>query len=104
MTGSSATLTTLPALGVWFLGLSLLIQIVQELYKHLTSSKSRAYSMTLVDFVGPFAKQLFQASVAPELTIRGPFQFRRTRPHGRLLPLKKEALVMALDRFGFVFL
>ena len=98
MIASSVTLTTLLALAAWFLGLSLLVQIVQELYKLLTSSKSRAYAAALTDFAGPFARQLLESNIAPELTVRGPFQFRRRQPLGRLLPLKKETLVTALER------
>src|SRR6266516_2698378 len=96
LTGSP--LSTMMAIAAWFLGLSLFVQVLQELYKQLTSSKSRAYSAALIDFAGPFAAQLLQPDVAPDLTIRGPFQFRRLRPQGRLQPLEKESLVSALER------
>jgi hypothetical protein len=91
-------MSTLMALAGWFLGLSLFVQVVQELYKQLTSSKSRAYSTALIDFAGPFAALLLEPDVAPDLTIRGPFQFRRLQPQGRLQPLEKASLIGAFER------
>jgi hypothetical protein len=96
----SATLNTLLALAAWLLGISLFVQVVQELYKYVTSSKSRAYSIAILDFLGPIAKQIVEPGVSSSLMIRGPFQFRRLQPRGRLLPLNKETLVAAVERTG----
>jgi hypothetical protein len=98
MGATSATLTTMMALAAWFLGISVFVQVVQELYKQLSSSKSRTYSSTLLDFFGPAAQQLLDAGTTSRVMIRGPFQFLRLQPKGRLLPLEKETLLGALER------
>lgn len=90
--------STLLALAATFLGFSLLVQVFQEVYKYLTSSKSRSYVNTLVDFLGPHAYQLLRPGTLPELQARGPFQLLRRRPTGRLQPLEQPELVSALER------
>ena len=95
---SSSLLSTLIALSGVFLGLSLLVQVLQEVYKYLTSSKSRSYLKVLVDFLGPFAYQLIRPGTLPELQSRGPLQWLRRRPSGRLQPLDRNDLASALER------
>ena len=96
--GNSALFSILIALAATFLGLSVLVQVIQEIYKHLTSSKSRAFNQVLRDFLGPWIAQLYRPGVIPDLVVRGPFQFFRRRPGGRLLPLSKDDLIKALER------
>lgn len=89
---------TILAMATTFFALSLLVQVIQELYKYLTSSQSRAYRGTLIDFLGPHAEQLFRPGAIPDLQVRGPFQFLRRRPEGHLQPMDKDDLVIALER------
>lgn len=77
--------------------LAVLVQIIQELYKFLTNSKSRAYMKALIDFIGPWAYQLIRSDLLPNLLARGPFQIRRLKPKGVLLPLDKQQLVSRLE-------
>jgi hypothetical protein len=96
--GNSPLFGVLLALAATFLGLSVLVQVIQEIYKYLTSSKPRAYNQLLRDFLGPWIAQLYRPGVIPDLVVRGPLQFFRRRPRGRLLPLGKENLIKALER------
>jgi hypothetical protein len=95
---NSAFLTTILGLAASLAAFAILVQITQEVYKYLASSKARAYRDALVDFIGPAAAQLLQPGAAPELFVPGPFQFRRVQPKGKLLPLGRDALVKALER------
>jgi hypothetical protein len=90
--------STLLSLAAAFLGLSLLVQVFQEVYKYLTSSKARAYENALVDFLGPHALKLKRPGALPDLLTRGPFEFLRRRPTGHLQPMNKDTLVTALER------
>lgn len=94
----SPLLSTLIALAGTFLGLALFVQVTQEAYKQLSSSKSRSYVNTLVDFFGPHVYGLLQPGALPELQLRGPFQWLRTRPTGRLQPMQLPDLIAALER------
>lgn len=90
----SQWISSLLGFAAFILGLSVLVQIVQESFKYLSSSKDRAYSRLLSDFLGPWAMQLKQTSFM--LTVRGPFQFLRIRPQGVLLPMDRDQLEAAL--------
>lgn len=81
-----------------FLGLAVLVQILQELYKFLTSSKGRAYTKVIVDFLGPWATQILEAGPSVNLQVSGPFQIKKLSPGGILLPMDKEGLTDALER------
>lgn len=98
MIDSTSLLTTMLSLAAALLGLSLLVQVIQEVYKYLTSSRSRSYERVLVDFLGPHALQLKRLGCLPDLQARGPFQFLRRRPTGRLEPMDRETLIVALER------
>ena len=91
-------LSTLLSLATTFLGLSLLVQVIQEVYKYLTSSKSRSYEQVLLDFLGPHARRLKKPGTLPDLETRGPFQVLRRRPTGRLQPMDKPTLITSLER------
>jgi hypothetical protein len=91
-------ISTLLGLAATFLSLAVLVQIVQELYKFVSSSKSRAYTIALKDFLGPWANDLVRPAGFPDLRVRGPFQLARIRPLGKILPMRKEELVSALER------
>jgi hypothetical protein len=98
--GESAFLTTLIALTGLFLALAIFVQILQELYKYLTSHKARTYTKSLVDFMGPWSSRIVDRDFLPELKVRGPFQLARVRvrPAGKLLPLNREELAEVLER------
>lgn len=91
-------LTTILGLAGTFLGLAILVQVIQECWKYLFSTKSSAYERALFSFVGPWARQLMRPGVLPDLQVDGPFQFWRRRPRGKLLPLDKPELVAAMER------
>lgn len=97
MLGSSI-LSTLLALAAILLALSLFVQVFQEVYKYLTSSKARCYTSALTDFLGPWAAQMRRPGVLPDFQARGPFQFRRLRPRGILLPLERAELLEGMER------
>ncbi len=94
----SPLLTTLLGLAAMFLAISLLVQVLQELYKYLRNSKATAYQSALVDYLGPWAGALMRPSPMPDVRVRGPMQWRRLRPSGKILPLNKDTLVDCLER------
>jgi len=91
-------LSTLLALAATFLGLAVLVQVLQEIYKYLTSSKYRSYTKVLTDFLGPWVNQLLAPGPFLDLQVSGPFQIRRLSPKGILLPMDRENLTGALER------
>jgi hypothetical protein len=92
----NTVLTPLLAMTAWFLGLSILVQVLQELWKYVTSSKSRAYEQALADFLGPFFVRRLKQD--PALSVRGPLQFRRVSIAGRVLPLNADDLVSSIEK------
>jgi hypothetical protein len=94
----NSLLTVLLTLAATFLGLSIVVQVIQELYKYLRSSKGRAYQIALQDFLGPLALELLRPGVLPDVRVRGPLQLKRVRPEGMILPMKREELSKALER------
>jgi hypothetical protein len=93
---TDSVLTPLLAMTAWFLGLSILVQVLQEMWKFVTSSKSRAYERALADFLGPFV--IGRLKQNPLLAVRGPLQFRRVSIAGRILPLNADDLVAAFEK------
>ena len=91
-------LTIALSLSAIFLGLSLFVQVLQEFYKFITSSKSRAYKKALIDFSGPWVKKLYEPATLINIVARGPFQIFRRRPTGKVLPMDKENIVKALEQ------
>lgn len=91
-------LTTILGLAGTFLGLAIVVQVIQEGWKYLFSTKSAAYERALFAFIGPWARQLMKPGVLPDLQVDGPFQFRRRRPRGKLLPLDKPDFTAAMER------
>jgi hypothetical protein len=77
---------------------ALLVQVIQEFHKFLLSVKGRVYTKVLTDMLGPWAGQLCRPEALPDLQPRGPFQFRRLKRGGVLLPLDRPTLVSALER------
>lgn len=100
---SSSALATLLALAATFLGLAAAVQILQEFWKHLSRSEARTYQKVLIDFAGPWIQQLLQPGVLNDLEVRGPFQLRKVRPKGVLLPLPKDELLRAAERVAPVW-
>lgn len=91
-------LSRLLTLAAIFLGLALLVQVLQEVYKHLVSARAGTWSGALIDYLGPWGKILLAPGALPDLRVRGPFQFRRLRPGGKLLPTDRDELVEAMER------
>lgn len=80
------------------LALSIFVQILEELYKYLTSSSSRAYTRVLQDFLGSLGRRLSSAPEFGSFRVRGPFEWLRKYHTGRLLPLNKDDLGKALTK------
>jgi len=96
---SSSWLSTLLALAAMLLGLAIAVQVIQEMWKYVTSSRDIAYATVLRDFLGPYlSRQLDRPGVIRDLQVRGPFQFLWWRPSGKLLPMDADELVAALER------
>ena len=95
---TASLLSNLLGIAASFLGVSLLVQVFQEIYKFLTSSKSRAYRNALNDFLGPWVPELLRADALPDIRVRGPLQLRRLRPGREILPLEAKTLAAALER------
>ena len=95
---SSPMLSIIATLTGAFLGLAVAVQVVQELWKYLTSSKSITYAKTLADFLGPWSQRLQSDGATLQLQVRGPLQWFRVRPRGVLLPMTKDQLLSAMDR------
>jgi hypothetical protein len=78
--------------------LSIITQILQELYKFLTDSKSRAYMRALCEFIGPLALKLPSVDEGTNLLTSGPFQIKRFRTTGKFQPLAKEVLLSRMEQ------
>ena len=81
-----------------FLALSVGIQVLQEMWKYLFSTKAGVYSRVLGDWLGAWARELLESPALADLQVRGPFQVRRIKPTGKLLPLTREDLIDGLER------
>lgn len=97
-TTGSNLFTTILGLAGTFLGLAILVQVIQESWKYVLSTKSAAYERALLQFIGPWARQLTRPGILADLQADGPFQVWRRRPLGKLLPLEKPELVEAMER------
>jgi hypothetical protein len=84
------------ALAAMLLGISLLVQVLQELWKFATSSKAIAFEKALDDFAGTWATHHLRQDTA--LAVRGPFQFRRVANAGHVLPTEKNDLLASLEQ------
>ena len=84
------------ALAAMLLGISLLVQVLQELWKFATSSKAVAFEKALDDFVGMWAAAHLRQDTS--MAVRGPLQFRRVSKAGHVLPTAKGDLVAALEQ------
>ena len=84
------------ALAAMLLGISLLVQVLQELWKFATSSKAIAFEKALDDFVGTWAAAHLRQNTT--MAVRGPLQFRRVSKAGHVLPTAKGDLVAALEQ------
>ena len=96
--GLMPMLATFLGAASYLLALAIFVQVFQELYKYVTSSKSKTYLKTLIDFAGPWAGQLVKSGNLPDFATRGPFQFLQIRPPNKLLPLDRTALSDAAVR------
>jgi hypothetical protein len=84
------------AVAAMLLGISLLVQVLQELWKFSTSSKAVAFEKALDDFVGTWAAAHLRQNTT--MAVRGPLQFRRVSKAGHVLPTDKDDLVAALEQ------
>jgi hypothetical protein len=89
-------LAPLVALAAMLLGISLLVQVLQELWKFATSSKAIAFEKALDDFVGTWAASHLRQNTT--MAVRGPLQFRRVSKAGHVLPTDKVDLIAALEQ------
>jgi hypothetical protein len=94
----SSLLSAILSLVAMFLALAIVVQIVQEIYKFLTCSKSRAYVRALEDFIGPLANSIVKQGALPDPRVRGPFQFSGLRSSGRILPFSKKEFTAAIEQ------
>jgi hypothetical protein len=96
---SGSLVTVLLGLAAMLLGIAIAVQVLQELWKYITSSRDIAYHAVLKDFLGPhLSRQLDRPGVLRDLQVRGPFQGLWWRPSGKLLPMDADELVIALER------
>jgi len=91
-------LTTIIGVAATILALSVVVQVIQEMYKYFTSSQSRVYVKVLTDHMGAIAKDIAFAPDFADLRTRGPFEILRRRPTGRLMPLEADELRAAAER------
>jgi hypothetical protein len=84
------------AVAAMLLGISLLVQVLQELWKFSTSSKAIAFEKALDDFVGTWASAHLRQNTT--MAVRGPLQFRRVSKAGHVLPIAKGDLIAALEQ------
>jgi hypothetical protein len=89
--------TMVLGLAASLLALAVFVQVVQEIYKFLTSSKSRAYANALRDYLGPWSATLLKEGLLNDLKVRGPFQIGSRTPRKWLLPLSADSLQGALE-------
>ena len=100
----SSILSVILGAAAMLLALALLVQVLQEMWKHLLSTRAAVYTKVLHDFLGPAALLLAEPGVLTDLKSRGPFQFLRLRPQGKLLPLGREDLIEGLERTTSVWM
>jgi hypothetical protein len=98
LTVEPSLLSTLLSLAAAFLSFSVAVQIFQELWKYLTSSKSRAYLLALRDFLGPWTNDFLREF--GQSSMRGPFQLFRFKPGKNLLPMNREGIAAGLERMA----
>jgi hypothetical protein len=98
LTIESSLLSTLLSLAAAFLAFSVAVQIFQELWKYLTSSKSRAYLLALEDFLGPWANDFLRET--GQSSLRGPFQLFRFKPGRNILPMSREGIAAGLEQMA----
>ncbi len=91
-------LTTIIGVAATILAMSVVVQIVQEMYKYFTSSQSRVYVNVLRDHLGAIAEQIASKPEFAYLRTRGPFEFLGEGWSGRLLPLEADELRAAVKR------
>lgn len=89
--------TMVLGLAASLLALAVFVQVVQEIYKFLTSSKSRAYANALRDYLGPWSATILKEGLLNDLKVRGPFQIGSRTPRKWLLPLSADSLQGALE-------
>lgn len=81
-----------------FLGLSVAVQAIQEIYKFLTTSKARAYRKALRDFLEESTGKEFERLDIKSMKVRGPFQPMKRQKPTHLLPMNRENLLRAVQK------
>lgn len=76
--------------------LSIIIQTLQEIYKYLTNSKSKAFSKAMYDYMGTLFDKIIQAPNIQDTKGRGPFQIFNFRPKDYIAPITKSQFEEAL--------
>ena len=95
-TMESTSLTLILGLSSILLGLSVIVQTLQEIYKYFSNSKSRAYSNAMRSYMGSIFSQVLQSSTIQDTRVQGPFQIFRYRPKNYTLPIDPDQLQKAL--------
>jgi hypothetical protein len=94
----SGLITTLVGLALALVLLSLLVQGVQELWKHLSDSRAVTFTRCLEGMFGPLVGELLRPGALPDVVRPGPFRLRRAGPWAVVPPLDRAALIGALRR------
>lgn len=82
----------------FMLGLCILVQVIQEIFKYLTNSKARAYTRALQDYLGLDPAKL--EGIDSHLMVRKPWPFKAESSKTLLLPMEKDRLFAALIKLG----
>ena len=91
-------LTTILTLAATFLGLSIVVQVIQELYKYLRSSKAKVYEVALIDFFRLLAHELLQPSFLLDILIGDSMQIMKVRSKSWIFLFNKEERSYSLER------
>ncbi|MEP0775082.1 MAG: hypothetical protein HRF46_12045 [Acidobacteriota bacterium] len=94
---ANSVVSSLLAFAAYLLGLSVLVQVLQEFIKFLCSTKAAVYQRVIRDAVGPLWSLVERSHGAVRLHVRGPSQFIRLGPRGKLLPLDLPSLTDTLE-------
>jgi hypothetical protein len=94
---ASPVISTLLALAIYFLGLSIVVQVFQELWKFLTRSQNRGYRLLLTDYLGPVADAIYAKLASTSKLVRGPLKWLKQTPAAMLARPDKTAVLEGLE-------
>ena len=88
-------MTTPLGIVIWLIGLSVLVQVIQQLWRDFTNSEARAFEKALTELLGPSVRRTL--SNDPTVVVRGPLQRWWGRRAGYVLPMDQESLLSVLE-------